>query len=244
MEWFLQILSLLSMASVFVITFWRVLAHSGVSLKKALPETERDANFTPDARDCARVFGYGLLFRVFVLGLSFIIYCIFVEQAETVQWPLFLENWIKWDANAYIRISEGYTSYIENGHYPTLVFFPLYSWLLKGLRLLIPSPAMAGLLLSGILSSLACMYLYKLVCLDYSRKTALLSVLLLCIFPFGFFYSAIMSESAFLLASIMTLYYIRKGNWLLGGICGFCAALSRSAGVFLVFPALVQLLEE
>ncbi len=244
MDLILQILSFLSMLSVFVIILWRVLGNSGVSLKKTLPEIDRETGFLPDVRDCARIFGFAMLFRLFILGLSFIIYCIFVEQAASLQWHLFLDNWIKWDANAYIRISEGYTSYMENGHYPTLVFFPLYAWLLKALRLVIPNAAAAGLFLSGLLSSFACMYLFKLVCLDYSRKTALLSVLFLCIFPFGFFYSAIMSESVFLLTSIMTLYYIRKGNWGIGGICGFFAALSRSAGVFLVFPALVQLLEE
>ena len=86
--------------------------------------------------------------------------------------------------------------------------------------------------------------MYKLVCLDYGRSTAKIAVLLLSLFPFGFFHGAVMSESVFLLTSLMTLYYGRKNQWFLAGLCGFFAALSRSLGVFLVFPLFIHLIED
>ncbi len=240
----LQSLSLLSMLAVLTVLVWRVLAGSGVSLSKTIPEISRIAAPEATLKECGQIFGCSLLFRIFILGLAFVIYCLFVDGGEHFQWGKLFDNWIKWDAQHYIRIGEGYTSYIEEGEYPTIVFFPLYPYLLKFLRYFIPNAAASGLIISALLSSFACVYMYKLVCLDYSRNIAKTAVLLMCLFPFGFFYSAIMSESAFLLTSIMTLYYVRKGRWNVAGLCGFFATLSRSLGVFLVVPAAIHLIEE
>ncbi|MBQ4518909.1 MAG: glycosyltransferase family 39 protein [Clostridia bacterium] len=244
MHFLLQGLSIVSMLAVIVIVMWRVLAGSGVSLTKKLPEVSRIAAEPPKAKTSAQIFGYAMLFRIFVLAVSFIIYCLFLDQDNRFQWGEMLDNWLKWDANNYIRISEGYTSYVEQGEYPTIVFFPLYPYLLKVVRFLIPNPLAAGLALSAVLSSFACVYLYKLVCLDYSRTTAKITVLLMSLFPFSFFNSAVMSESAFLLTTVMALYYARKNQWWQAGVCGFFATLSRSLGVFLVFPLFVHLIEE
>ena len=229
---------------IFAVLIWRILANAGVPFKKTIPEQVRSVAEAPTLQESAKVFGYTMLFRVFVLIAGLIIYCLFVETASQVQWGNFLENWIKWDAKHYISISEGYTALAETGDYTTLVFFPLYSVLLKLVRFVIPNAVVAGLLVSAVASSLACVFLYKLVCLDYSKTTAQTSVLLLCLFPFGFFYSAIMSASVFLLTSVTTLYYTRKHHWWVAGICGCFAALSRSIGVFLIFPAMIELLEE
>ena len=64
------------------------------------------------------------------------------------------------------------------------------------------------------------------------------------IFPFGFFYGAIMTEGVFLMTCVLTLYYTRRHNWTLAAVFGFFAALSRSVGVFLIFPATVEFIEE
>lgn len=244
MHLLLQGLSIVSMLAVVVILVWRIIAGSGVSLAKTLPEVKRTAAEPPTTKTCVKIFSYAMLFRLFVLLVGFVIYCLFIEDKNQFQWEQLFNNWLKWDAQHYIRISEGYTSYVEQGEYPTIVFFPLYSYLLKFVRFIIPNPVAAGVVLSSVLSSFACVYIFKLVCLDYSRNTAKLTVLLMCLFPFGFFYGAVMSESAFLLTTVMALYYARKNKWILAGVCGFFAALSRSLGVFLVFPLFVHLLEE
>ncbi|MBR5157403.1 MAG: glycosyltransferase family 39 protein [Clostridia bacterium] len=244
MSYILQSLGLFSMLAVCVVLIWRVLGNGGASLSKTIPEVRRFTATEPTFKECRSVFVYAMLFRVFLFALGFVIFCIFIETGEKFQWNQLFDNWIKWDANAYIRISNGYTSYMENREYPTVVFFPLYPLLIKILRYIIPNAAAAGLLISAVLSSFACVYMYKLMCIDYSKATAKIAVLLMCLFPFSFYYGAIMSESTFLLTSIMTLYYARKNNWKLAGICGLCASLSRSLGVFLIVPAVIQLLEE
>ncbi len=244
MALFLQTLCFIVTVLIFLVLLWRVLANAGVPFKKTIPEPVRIGAPAPSTKSCIKVFGYSMLFRLFLLAASVAIYSLFVAQDDKLQWSQWLNNWLQWDARHYIGIADGYSSYVEKGMYPGLVFFPLYSFFLNLVNYLIPNAAISGLLVSAVASSVACVYLYKLVCLDYSRETAQISVLLLCLFPFGFFYSAIMSEGVFLCTSVMTLYFIRRHKWWLAGIFGCLAALSRSIGVFLVFPAAIELLEE
>ncbi len=244
MVFFLEALNIFTVAFIVAILLWRVLANSGVPFKKVITEPRNASSYIPGAKDTAKIFGYSLLFRFFILALSICIFCLFETQAQNFEWSKWLNKWVQWDARHYISIADGYESYMENGKYPTLVFFPLYSFFLNLVNYIIPSAELSGLIVSAIFSSIACCFFYKLVCLDYSKKTAEISVILLCIFPFGFFYSTIMSESVFLCTSVMTLYYIRNHNWPIAGIMGCLAALSRSIGVFLVFPAAIELLEE
>lgn len=176
--------------------------------------------------------------------VGFLIYCLFSSQGNDFPWDQFFGQWIKWDSNSYIKIPEGYSSRVEDGDYVALVFFPMYSWIMKIFMFIIPNANAAALFTSSICYSTACVYMYKLCCVDYSREAAKKAVVLISVFPFGFFFGAIMSESTFFMTSVMTLYYIRKHNWVAAGIAGMCAALSRSAGVFLIIPATVEFIEE
>ena len=68
----------------------------------------------------------------------------------------------RWDAAHYIRlIEEGYQGYTENGQHLFLVFFPGYVWAARLLRLVIPSTALAGTVLSCLCYGGACCYLYR-----------------------------------------------------------------------------------
>lgn len=153
----------------------------------------------------------------------------------------FLERWVRWDASNYIRIAEGwYTGYTENGDYLTLVFFPLYSIIARALNFIIPDIRAALMITSSAAYAVGCIYMYELVCIDYGRKTALNSVISISLFPFAFFFGAIMTEGVFFMTAAMTFYYIRKHNWLAAGICGAFCAFSRMIGVFMVVPAFVE----
>lgn len=153
----------------------------------------------------------------------------------------FLERWVRWDASNYIRIAEGwYTGYTENGDYLTLVFFPLYSIIARAVNFIIPDIRAALMLTSSLAYAVGCGYMYELVRIDYGRKTALNSVISISVFPFAFFFGAIMTESVFFMTAAMTFYYIRKHNWFAAGICGAFCAFSRMIGVFMVVPAFIE----
>ena len=244
MNFLLQGISLLVVSISGILIIWRTLTNSGIKLKVRIDKDISRENHTPKIKECALIFSYAMLFRIFVVIAGFIIYCIFNDNGNEFQWNQIVKVWEKWDATNYIRISHGYTSFMVGDDYSTLVFFPLYSLLLSMVNTFILNIHAAALLTSALCYSGACVFLYKLVCIDYPKSTAQKAVILMSIFPFGFFYGAIMSECAFLLTSIATLFYIRKHNWAAAGVVGMLAALSRSAGVFLVFPATVEFIEE
>src|SRR5260370_18121499 len=63
-------------------------------------------------------------------------------------------------------------------------------------------------------------------------------LLYLCIFPTAFFFFAAYNESLFLLFTASSFLAMRRQQWWLAGILGLFAALTRSAGIFLVIPYL------
>jgi hypothetical protein len=63
-------------------------------------------------------------------------------------------------------------------------------------------------------------------------------VLLMACFPASFFFLSPYSESLFLLASLLTFWWARRGRWGPAAVAGFAAAFTRSVGVLLV-PALL-----
>ena len=244
MSFLLQVISLLVVSISGILIIWRILTNAGIKLKLRIDKDISRENHSPGIKECALIFSYAMLFRIFIIIAGFIIHCVFNEGGNEFHFDQIADVWLKWDANNYIRISHGYTSFMVDNDYSTLVFFPLYSVFLRAVNIFIPNSNIAGLVTSALCCSGACMFLYKLVCIDYPKSAAQKAVVLMSIFPFGFFYSAIMSESAFLLTSIATLFYIRKHNWAAAGVIGMLCALSRSAGVFLIFPATVEFIEE
>ena len=132
-----------------------------------------------------------------------------------------------WDSVWFLEIArEGYERAED------AAFFPLYPLLLKA-----TGASVAG----GVLVSLACFagalwLLHRLVALDFGDDVAGLTVLLVAIFPAAVFFSAVYSESLFLLASVAALYGARTGGWALAGVAGGLATATRSAGLVLLVP--------
>jgi hypothetical protein len=60
----------------------------------------------------------------------------------------------------------------------------------------------------------------------------------LLIGPVSFFFSTIYTESLFLFLCLGCLHFGRKRRWLIAGLLGYCASLTRNVGVFLFLPLL------
>lgn len=221
---------------IFSIIIW---GSTGYAVYKVIAKAPTDFIEKSSRRFTAvQITFFALLFRLAVYAISLVlVYRIDGQLSPDV----FLDRWTRWDANNYIRITEGwYTGYTENGDYLTLVFFPLYSIIAKLFTFIIPNVQMSLMMTSSIAFAVGCGYLYELVCLDYEESIAVSSVIGISVFPFAFFFGAIMTESIFFMTTAMTFYYIRKHNWLLAGICGAFSALSRMIGVFVIVPAFVE----
>ncbi len=242
MDKVLSVFSIIMVVYAIIFIIYRMFEKNGLKYKRIHVSTVSDPYY-PTKKESFKVFGGSILFRIFVILLSFIIFVLFVNGNNDFSISGAVHNWVKWDAVHYMNIANGYASYIENGLFTTLVFFPLYPIFIAIFKMLF-DVEIAGLIVSNLAISIACVYLYKLVCMDYGKKVAIMTLIIINIFPFAFFYSAIMSESIFLLFSILTLYYTRKHNWLVAGLFGLLCALSRSLGVFIIFPMAVELIEE
>ncbi len=119
-------------------------------------------------------------------------------------------------------------------------FFPLYPLLIRAIGAFTGSDLGAGLIVSNAASFLGLLYFYKLVEHEYNRHVAQRAAFYVSIFPTAIFFSAVYSESLFLFVTVASFYYARERRWLIAGVFGFLAALTRSEGVLLAAPLLIE----
>ncbi|SFR80037.1 ArnT family glycosyltransferase [Anaeromicropila populeti] len=191
----------------------------------------------------AKVFSFALLWRIFLFFISVIAIRLFYSDSSlSLNFSKVIEHWRRWDAGHYLGIAEfGYSGYLENGEPLFLVFFPLYSYLVKLLHLIIPDFEVSALVVSFISYAIGCCYFYRLVCYDYGEKIAKRAVIYLSIFPFSFFFGGMMTESVFFMTCAAALYYIRRHQWGRMAVCAALCCLSRMAGLLVVMAAGIEM---
>lgn len=148
--------------------------------------------------------------------------------------------WANFDGEHFIALAQfGYQQY-------TQAFFPFYPLLMSvgryfsGETLL--SLTVAGLLVSTTSLVTGLVFFYQLLRLDYEPKFSLLVVAILILFPTSFYFNAVYSESLFLMLITGSFLFFRKKNFLLAGIFGFLASLTRVFGVLLFISFLIEIL--
>lgn len=143
----------------------------------------------------------------------------------------------RWDSVWYLAIADG--GYAGDARE---AFFPLYPLLVAVVGTVVRSALVAGVLVSTACLGVALVLLHRLVALDHDRAVARNAVLVTALFPMAFFFSAVYSESLFLMVSVGAVYAARRDRWAWAGVLGGLAATTRSAGVLLVIPlALIYL---
>jgi hypothetical protein len=146
----------------------------------------------------------------------------------------------RWDSVWYLTIAEhGYGD--EHSH-AQAAFYPLYPLLMRGLGWVVGSPLVAGILVSLACFLVALALLHKLAVLELGARDARGAVLLVAFFPTAFFFSAVYSESLFLLVSVGAFLAARQGRWAVAGALGGLAALTRNSGVLLLVPLVLLFL--
>lgn len=149
-----------------------------------------------------------------------------------------LTSWNHWDAVAYMRIAQfGYQAIYDTA------YFPLFPWLIKGIAFLFGNQGyMAISMILSNLALLAAMFvLYQIAADALGDQVGRRTLLYLCIFPTAFFFFTAYNESLFLFLTAGSFLAMRRQKWLLAGLLGLLAALTRSAGLFLVIPFCYEL---
>ena len=194
------------------------------------------------AKKKVKIFVSALAFRLAVYLMSVCIMSIMGDYQNGISFSDFLEAWKRWDSAHYINIAEnGYSGAIENGEHIFLVFYPLYPWMMRTLSLFLKDFRLCGILISTVCYGIGCLFFYRVTEEEFGEKAAEDALVLISVFPFGFFFGSIATESLFFAVAAAFFYYLRKHDWLKVSFCGFLACLTKVQGLLLAFAVLVEL---
>ena len=144
----------------------------------------------------------------------------------------------RWDSVWYLAIAQG--GYAHESQ--RTAFFPLYPLVLRPIGLVLGSDLVAGVLVSLLAFALALVLLHRLACLELDSTVARVTVMLIAFCPMAYFFSAVYSESLYLLLSVACLLQARLGRWASAGLLGGIAAASRNSGILLIVPVVLLFL--
>ena len=154
----------------------------------------------------------------------------------------------RWDCGWYLAIADrGYTMGYdaEAPGATTYAFFPLLPLMMRGIATATGlGLQQAGMLLTNLCFVAILVYIYRYVLLlCYSRSTAMLSVALLCIAPQTFVFSAVYTESVFVLLLVAAMFHMRREHFIRAGIAAALLSATRANGVFFIIFALVWIIQ-
>lgn len=143
---------------------------------------------------------------------------------------VWLDVWARWDSGFYLRIAEeGYRFVL--GQQSSVAFFPVYPLSMNLLAPFAGSNLAAGVLVSNVYLLFGLIFLYRLTETIFKDSgTATRAVFYIAAFPTAFFFSAVYTESTFLLFSTATAYFARKRQWTWAAVTGILCSASRIVG--------------
>lgn len=206
-------------------------AVEGTKAKPAAPSRSKRLRWSaPDSETALLV----LVLKGLVLFVATLSIGTLFDQSET--WHTL---WNRWDASHYLKLAEnGYTA-TGDGRF-SIVFYPLYPWLIRAVAFVCRSYFGAAILVSGAASIAAAVLLRRLVELDEPAKVARLTVWFLLIFPTVYFLHIGYTESLFVALVLGSLMAARMQFWALAGVLGALASLTRVNGLLLMPTLLVE----
>lgn len=168
------------------------------------------------------------------------------ERENTISHYPVVSMWFPFDGRWYVDLVNG--PWLGSGANLVLQFCfpPLYPLLGKAVAPVVGGDArIALLLISNVALLLLLYYAYRLGERLWgdtgdARRLARYVVLL----PTAFIFQAGLTESLFLCLVVACFYYAECRRWLLTGILGFFAALTRSIGFLIVVPLVLLLLQQ
>src|SRR6266699_3054630 len=180
--------------------------------------------------------------RVLLVLVTYIGFILFpvpphVYPVSAVNITALLTSWNHWDAANFTRIAQnGYQTIYDTA------FFPLFPLLIKCIAFLFGNNGYIaiGMILSNLALLGALFVLYQIATDALGEQIGRRTLLYLCLFPTAFYFFAPYTESLFLLFTAASFLAMRRRHWLIAGIMGFLASLTRNSGLLLVFPYLYE----
>ena len=138
----------------------------------------------------------------------------------------------RWDSGFYLEIASiGY--HFSLGEISNVAFFPLYPLLIAFLTPLVGDAVVAGVWLSHLCFLLALFFLEALTRRELGVVAARAAVIGFCCFPTSFFFSAVYTESLFVLTVLACFYFVKQKNLPLASFAALLASSTRFIGLVL-----------
>lgn len=153
------------------------------------------------------------------------------DVIQNFKLPFWIYSWANFDGAHYIHIAlQGYHQYDQ-------AYFPGYILVLKFLGGMFGHYYLhAGILISNISYIFGTWFFYQLFKELYGKKSALWSTVFLMLIPTSFFFSAVYTESLFLLLTTGSLYALYRKKGLQASVMAALSSCVRLQGVFLIIP--------
>jgi hypothetical protein len=153
-------------------------------------------------------------------------------------------HWLlRWDSGYYLSIAQnGYTYDGDSSHFQTVVFFPGYPILIRGLALVcgVGFPQ-AAVVASNLCSLGAILLLFQLVKRHWDAGTATATVAVVSFFPASLFLSAAYSEGPALLLTVLFFTLLLNRRFMWAAVCAGCISAARPTGVLLTLPMVFEI---
>jgi mannosyltransferase PIG-V len=155
---------------------------------------------------------------------------------------LWLDGWARWDAGWYEHIAiHGYVDEaVGTAGQRNLAFYPAYPLAMRLVGLIGLEPLAAGILISNLSLLAALVLIHRMARGRFGAEVALRCVLLLSVFPFSLYFSAVYSEGLFLFLAVAALFLGERGQWAAASLCALVCSATRLPGLALA-PALLLL---
>jgi Mannosyltransferase (PIG-V) len=144
-----------------------------------------------------------------------------------------LSIWNRWDGPQYLLIAQhGYAA--AGNQRLALAFFPLYPWCIRLTTMVVRDAVLSAFLVSTVASVVAGVATVRLFAIDYPLHLARRGAWFLFIFPTSYFLHIDYSESLFLALVLVSFLAARRERWMVAGLFGALAALTRPNGILLL----------
>lgn len=218
---------------------------------KAAPRPFTDVQ-TAGARALAPAPWVGRVLRTFGLSRLLVLGAALVATLSTRDpgagpWPAIpgphsavLRTLARWDAAWYIDMAQhGYHHVsIPPGGDASYAFFPLYPWLVGATSWLTHgSPLVVALLLATVFGAVGALLIWYLTRSLFDETIAYRAATLFCFFPGSFVLSMAYTEALTIAAAAGALLALIRRRWVLAGVLGAAAAMTRPTTAVLVLAA-------
>ncbi|ADM12240.1 putative integral membrane protein [Encephalitozoon intestinalis ATCC 50506] len=177
--------------------------------------------------------------RAFYIGISYVAYLLlprFDKSTELIPSNSCMKFLLSWDSIHFLEIMErGYRKTHE------AAFFPLLPYLSRCIHKVLPlDPYTVGVLVSCTAFVFSSALLYRITQKRYGNKIAAMSCILFIFNPASIVYTAMYSESLFMLLFLLGMYFIENRDTVRGvlflSLCGLCRSNAVLFAPFLMCP--------